>query len=306
MAGTACQSDAVKRRLSSTVGWATHTYPGRLIAAFGSSQAGNYASGLAFNAFLSMFPLILGLLAILGFATQSPVERAKVLNAILGFFPQTAHAELVTTFTGVQQHSGLLGIISLVGLLWGGSSLFTAMEFALSVIIGGRQRSFLRQRGMALVMTIVFVVSLVATVSITSIVAIPGVIWIFEPVVGLLVWWTFMLAIYRLVPNRTYRVSEVWPGVIIAGTAMEILTLLWPLYARLAHNFSTYGSTFALFFVLATWLYFLAQFILLGAVANRMHAGEADTRGLLGERLASRPKVAEASRTSGEVSQTGA
>ncbi|MGA8415989.1 MAG: YihY/virulence factor BrkB family protein [Candidatus Dormiibacterota bacterium] len=296
----------MKRRVTSIAGWATHTYPGRLIAAFGSSQAGNYASGLAFNAFLSMFPLILGLLAILGFATQSPDAKMKVLDAILGFFPQTAHAELVATFTGVQQHSGLLGIVSLVGLLWGGSSLFTGMEFALSVIIGGRQRSFLRQRGMALAMTILFVVALVATVGINSIVAIPGVIWIFEPVVGLLVWCGFMLAVYRLVPNRTHRVSETWPGVVIAGTAMEILTLLWPLYGRLSHNFSTYGSTFALFFVLASWLYFLAQFILLGAVANRMHAGEPDARGLLGERPASRQKVAEASRTGGEVSRTGA
>jgi membrane protein len=296
----------VKRRVTSIANWAGTTYPGRLIASFGSSQAGNYASGLAFNAFLSMFPLILGLLAILGFATQAASTSASVLNAILGFFPQSAHDELVKTFTSVQQHSGLFGIIGLVGLLWSGSSLFTSMEFSLGIILGARQRSFLRQRGMALAMTVLFVVALVATIGVNSLVALPGVVWFFEPIIGLLVWFGFMLAVYRLVPNHTYRVAELWPGVVIAGTAMELLTLLWPLYAGLSHNFSTYGSALALFFVLASWLYFLAEFILLGAVANRMHAGEPDARGLLGERVAGRTPVAEASRTGGEVSRTGA
>src|ERR1700681_2398268 len=111
---------SVKRWIASMATWAGTTYPGRLLAAFGSTHAGNYASGLAFNAFLSMFPLILGLLAVLGFATQAPSTKSSVLNAILGFFPQSAHDELVKTFTGVQQHSVLFGIIGLVGLLWSG------------------------------------------------------------------------------------------------------------------------------------------------------------------------------------------
>jgi membrane protein len=296
----------VKRLISSIATWAGATYPARLVSAFGSSQAGNYASGLAFNAFLSMFPLILGLLAILGFATQAASTRIAVLNAILGFFPTSAHDELVKSFTGVQQNSGLFGIVGLVGLLWSGGSLFTSMEFSLGMIIGARQRSFLRQRAMALAMTILFVVSLVTTVGINSLIALPGVVKFVEPLIGLVVWFVFMLAVYRLVPNRTHRVAELWPGVLIAGVAMEILTLLWPLYAGLTHNFSTYGSALALFFVLATWLYFLAEFILLGAVANRLHAGEPDARGLLGERLAGRASIVDVSRSGGEVSRTGA
>ena len=68
---------------------------------------------------------------------------------------------------------------------------------------------------------------------------------------------------------------------LLAGVLMEALTLLWPLYAGLTHGFSSYGTAFALFFVLATWLYFFAQFTLLGAVANRMHAGAPDARGLI-------------------------
>jgi membrane protein len=291
----------VKQFLTSIAKWLGASYPGRLIAAFGSSQAGNYASGLAFNAFVSMFPLILGLLAILGFVTQSASTRATVLAAILAFFPGDAHTALANAFTGVQKHSGLFGAVSVIGLVWSGSSLFTSMEFALGMVIGARQRPFLRQRGMALVLTILFVVSLVVTVGVNSLVALPGPGWAFEPLVGLLVWYAFMLAVYRLVPNRTYRVRELWPGVVIAGTAMEALTLLWPVYTGFSRGFSTYGSALALFFLLAAWLYFLAEFILLGAVANRMHVGAPDSRGLLAARDGRAP-VAKASQPDGGVS----
>jgi YihY family inner membrane protein len=294
----------VKQRIASIATWVGHTYPGRLAGAFGSSQAGNYASGLAFNAFLSMFPLILGLLAILGFATQSQGAQHSVLTAILAFFPRSASPELKSAFASVQHYSGLFGIVGVLGLLWSGSSLFTSMEFSLGMVIGARQRSFFRQRGMALVMTILFVVSLVLTVGVNSLINIGGLGWLFEPVVGLIVWFAFMLAVYRLVPNRTYRVRELWPGVVIAGTAMEILTLLWPLYTHIARNFSTYGAALALFFLLASWLYFLAEFILLGAAANHMHVGDPDVRGLLGEPITRQAPVAEGSRSRGEVSRT--
>jgi membrane protein len=294
----------VKRLIGSIATWVGHSYPGRLIAAFGSSQAGNYASGLAFNAFLSMFPLILGLLAILGFATQSSTTSDHVRTAILSFFPTDANTALTGAFEGIKQHPGLLGAIGIIGLLWSGGSLFTSMEFSLGMVIGTRQRPFLRQRGMALVMTILFVVSMVTTVGVNSLIALPGLGWLFEPVVGLIVWYAFMLAVYRLVPNRTYRVRNMWPGILIAGTAMEALTLLWPVYARLAHGFSTYGSVVGLFFVLASWLYFLAEFILLGAVANRMHCGDPETRGLLAARDRGRAPVAGGSQPSGGVSRS--
>jgi membrane protein len=292
----------VKERIGSLAKWAAGTYPGRLIAAFGSSQAGNYASGLAFNAFLSMFPLILGCLAVLGFATQSSSVSEHVQQAILTFFPSDASPALQSAFKGVQQHSGLLGAVSVVGLLWSGGSLFTSMEFSLGMVIGTRQRPFLRQRGMALVMTILFGVAIITTVGVNSLIALPGLGWLFEPVAGLIIWYAFMLAVYRLVPNRTYRLRDMWPGVLIAGTAMEALTLLWPVYTSLSHGFSTYGSALALFFILAAWLYFLAEFILLGAVANRLHAGEPETHGLLAARDRGRAPVASGSQPDGEVS----
>ena len=185
---------SVRRRIASITSWFGRSYPGRLIAAVGASQAGNYASAMAFTAFVSMFPLILGLLSLVGYATQSHGASAAALNAILGFFPSDAHDELAKLFVDIQKNRGTLGIVSVLGLVWSGSSLFTGMEFALGVVVGGRQRSFLRQRAMALVMTVLFVVALVVTIGVNSLIVLPGVIWGIEPVVGLVVWCALMLA----------------------------------------------------------------------------------------------------------------
>ncbi|MBV9100976.1 MAG: YihY/virulence factor BrkB family protein [Candidatus Dormibacteraeota bacterium] len=267
--------------LKSVIGGFLNSYPGRLIQAYAGSQAGNYASGLAFTAFISMFPLILGGLAVLGLATQSRDAEQHFLSAVLSFFPGDASKPLTAALDGVRHHSGLLGALGLVGLFWSGSSLFVAMEFALGRMLGARQRDFLRQRAMTALMTIVFVVAVVATIVVNSALSLLHGIAEVGPIIGLLVWYAFMAAVYRLVPNHTHRLREMWPGVLIAGTLMEVLTLLWPLYTGLSHGFSTYGVALALFFVLAAWLYFLAQFILLGAVANRMHAGRPSAHGLI-------------------------
>lgn len=265
-------------------GRAQRLYPTRLGRAYGESKASNYAAGLAFNLFMSMFPLMLGLLAIVGFVLRNPNQLAQVQSGLLSFFPPDAQAPLQKTLTQVRDRAGILGLIGIGGLIWSGSSLFTSMEFALGQMFGATQRSFLRQRLMALTMTAAFVVAIVVAVFVNTALAFVRSVPFAAPVVGAVVWIVFMMAIYRFVPNRTFAtVRQVWPGALLAGVLMEVLTLLWPLYAKITHGFSTYGSAFALFFLLATWLYFLSQLILLGAVANRMSQGTPEHKGAVAD-----------------------
>ena len=256
-------------------------YPVRLVRAYGDSKASSYAAGLAFNMFMSMFPLMLGLLAIVGLVLRSSGQQADVQALLLGFFPPDAHQALQRTLTSVRDHAGLLGLLGVAGLLWSGSGLFGSMEFALDEFYGAVQRDFLRQRLMALAMTGVFVVAVVVATFANAVVGLARGVPLIGPLVGLLTWFGLMVLIYRVVPNRTFEaVAQVWPGALLAAVLMEALTLVWPLYTRLAHGFDTYGSTFALFLLLATWLYLLCQVLLFGAVANRMRQGAPRTAGL--------------------------
>jgi HAMP domain-containing protein len=99
--------------------------------------------------------------------------------------------------------------------------------------------------------------------------------------VGSAVMILLLVALYRFVPNRTFRARDVIPGALVAGVCIEVLTLAFPLYARVAGGFNTYGAQFALFFLLATWFYLLSQLILLGAVYNKFRLGEPRARGLI-------------------------
>jgi hypothetical protein len=74
-----------------------------------------------------------------------------------------------------------------------------------------------------------------------------------------------------------------------AGVLMEIVTLAFPLYAKLVHGFNTYGHL----------AFLICQFMLLGAVLNRMLIGE-EAQWRVRERHVKRP-VARAPRSGSEA-----
>src|SRR5207253_1618562 len=164
------------------------------------------------KAFLSMFPLILGLLAVVGLLLRDQHLQAQVQAMVLGFFPADAHAALQHTMDSVRKRSGVLGLISILGLLWSGGSLFITLEFVLGKILGTQQRGFLRQRGMAFSMTAIFVVVVVLSVFANALAGFVKSVPYVGPVVGAIIWIGFMLSIYRLVPNRTFKLGAIWRG----------------------------------------------------------------------------------------------
>ena len=264
----------------------TGSRPVQVIKAYGNAQGSNYAAGLAFNAFLAMFPLILGILAIVGLAINNPDVQTSVYNGVVSVFPSDAHSQILAALTGVKHNAGILGIVSIAGLLWSGTSLFASMEFALTRIFGTNQRDTLRQRLMGLVMVLVFIAAVLVTVTANSAAALSPGAGILGAILGALVLIGLMMLIYRWVPNRTFALKEVWPGAVVAGALIELFSLLFPLYAKLSKGFGTYGQQFALFFLLATWLSFMSQFILIGAVFNKMRLGTPTDEGIFASSVA--------------------
>ena len=254
---------------------AKRTLPVRLAMAYGTSQASSYASVVAFNAFMTMFPLILGLLAVLGFVVRDQAIEGQVVKAIVGFFPTSGgqSTTIIDALEGVRHNAGVFGILSVGGLLYTGTNFFSALEFALDKVDGVPMRDFLHQRLMGLGMLLAFVAAVLASVGAGEVAALAS----FFPALGVLVGAPVMVAllclVYKIVPNRRRKWRQVLPGAVLGGVLIEALTLVWPLYTRVMHGFNTYGSAFALFFLLATWLFFLSQLILLGAVLNRLLEG---------------------------------
>jgi membrane protein len=255
--------------------------PVRILSAYGASQASNYAAALAFSGLLAMFPMMLGALAIVGLVIRDPAMEAKFLNLLLQLFPNTTQPQLIDALQSVSQSAGWMGLVSLGGLIWSASGIFSTMEFALTQIFGTKQRDMLRQKAMGLVMMLLLVVAVSITVAANALTGLFPMAWVTSLIVGAAVIVTLLVLLYRFVPNRTFRLSEVLPGAILAGVLIEVLSLGFPVYQRLSHGFNSYGAQFGLFFLLAAWLYLMSQVLLFGAVYNRFRLGEPTKKGLI-------------------------
>jgi hypothetical protein len=123
---------------------------GRLIRRYGEDRADLLVSVVAFNALFSMFPIALGVLAIVGLILRRPDDLAMAQAIVLSVVPANSAASLLQAIDGARQSAGLFGLLSLVGLLWAGSGLFDALEMALDRVYRVPSRSLVRQKLMGL------------------------------------------------------------------------------------------------------------------------------------------------------------
>ena len=255
--------------------------PVRVLQAFGASQAGNYASALAFNTLLAMFPLMLGILAIIGLSVRDPAAEARFQLLIIATFPSTAQPELIRALHGVKDSAGLLGIISIAGLIWSGSGIFATMEFAFAQIFGIPQRDTVRQKLMGFVMMIVLIVAVGVTVGANALVGLLPAAWLLSLSSARPRWSACSCCCTGWCRIARTRCARCCPARCSRACSSRCSSLAFPLYEHIAGGFNTYGAQFALFFLLAAWFYLLSNLVLLGAVYNKFRAGAPKKLGLI-------------------------
>lgn len=258
--------------------------PGQVYQRFSEIDGSLYAKGIAYNAFFAMFPIMIAIISIIGFVLRDPAVLAAVQQQIVAAFPPTVSGAITETLAGTARTAGLLGLTSLIGLLWSGSALFGAIEKAFSRVYGVAERSFVKQKLIAFGMIVVFAVLAVTSVSASSIGAfavsllqqtplgdIPELgflatllSWLISLVAGL----ALFLAIYRVYPSMHQTTRDILPGALLAAGLFFLLSQLFPLYLRFISDFGAFGAFFGFFFLLLTWLYFVGQIVMLGAVVN--------------------------------------
>ena len=258
--------------------------PGRVIRKFLEDQAPNWAALIAWNALLALFPIVLFAASLLGFALRLfGAANDAVYKTIFSVIPNDAgqQTEVIKAVSGVKSQSGLLFIIGLVGLLWGGSALFGVMEQAFAVIYHTRPRDFVRQKliafGMVFLFTILVGVAVATSAILPALKNIPdippvlysGVVaFILQVIVGTTAGFLLFGSIYYAIPNRKQQFRKVVPGALVAGVLFELITLLFPLYISLNNGINQYGKTFGLFFLLMTFFFFLGLITMIGVEVN--------------------------------------
>src|SRR2546426_10755107 len=247
--------------------------PGRVIRKFLEDQAPNWAALIAWNGLLALFPIVLFAASLLGFALRLFGEaNDAVYTTIFSVIPNDSgqQSEVIKAVSGVKSQSGLLFIIGLLGLLWGGSALFGIMEQAFAVIYHTRPRDFTRQKliavGMVFLFTILVGIAVATSAILPALKHIPNLpdflysgvaTFILQAIVGITAGVILFGTIYWVIPNRKQAFRKVIPGALLAGILFEVITLLFPLYLSLNKGINQYGATFGLLFILFTVFFFL-------------------------------------------------
>ncbi|MFZ0217374.1 MAG: YihY/virulence factor BrkB family protein [Candidatus Dormiibacterota bacterium] len=265
---------------------AQRSVPIRLVKKFGADRGTSLAVLIAWNFLTSLFPIVLAILAIGGFALSLVGEsQSSIENLVLQMFPGdngTGQA-ISSAIRGVQQRSGVFAILAVVSFLWSASGLFGTLEQVFADLDRRATRPFVHQKLMAVGMMLLFcLLAIVAVGSTTAVgflrtVPIPYVPeWIVHGatgplltvVVGLLSGIVLFFAIYFIVPTYRRHALRVLPGAIVGGAGFYLLTLVFPLYIQLNKGINQYGKEFAFLFTLLFFFYFLGLITVLGAEMN--------------------------------------
>ena len=244
-----------------------------LLERVGEVNGGLVSASVTLTIFVSIFPLMLVAIAVVGFLAAGDETVAPRLIENLGLSGTAAETleRAVDTASDSRQAASVVG---LVGLAWSGSAVAVALQQAVRAPWQERSQGIVdRLKGMAWLV--------VAALGFAAAIALGGVLnflpdelpkpllMVAAILVGLaaevaLFWWMFWGLGTRRVGGR-----DLLPGAILAGVGFEILKLVGTIYVPrlVASSSSLYGPLGVVFAILA-WLAFFARLIIYSSTLN--------------------------------------
>jgi len=250
----------------------------------GNAGAPLFSAALAFSTLFALFPLLLLFAGILGFFVEDDAQRAALIAQVVSIFPPIEQL-LSSALDSVVNQRGTLTIVGLVGLLWGASSFYAALDESMRRLFAGpRTRDFIQYRIRGLVTVLVLIGLMIGTLVLTSVLAyVSGItggdlLFYATPLGALAVMIVVVLAIYLFVPTAPPSLRDAWLPAVVAGTGIGLLTSLFGVLAPyLVGGLLAFG-VIATVFAALIWLNLSYQILLYGAAWARLRRDEAQGR----------------------------
>lgn len=233
-----------------------------------SELNGNHlASAITLAGFISLFPLLLVAIAVLGFFSHQSVNLAADVVDRLGLTGDAA--TIVTQAVERAEHSRkAASVIGIAGLLWSGLGLVGAIQYGLNTVWQVKGRG-LRDKlsGLAWLVgaAVLFLASFAGTAAI-------GFVPLLAPlgiVVGLAVDLGLWLWTMKELTNRDVGWKALLPGAVLGAVGLEVLKVVGSIWVprAVASSSALYGSLGVVFAVLA-WLLFFGRLLVYASVVN--------------------------------------
>lgn len=244
---------------------------------FGAIGGGPLSSSLALAAFLSLFPLLLVLIAVVGFLSSGNADFATTVVSDLGLQGRAAEVveDAISTAESSRRTASVLGVI---GLLWAGLAVVGTLQHALNAAWQTKGRGLLDRLvavGWLLGAGALFLASVALGPALRLT---PGTARPLAVLVGLAVTTFLFLWTYHLLGNSNVRWRVHLPGALLVASGFEILKVIGAFYVprAIASASALYGAIGTVFAILA-WFAIYGRLIVYGAVLNvvryERHAG---------------------------------
>lgn len=253
------------------------TLPVRVVARYLGRNGPNQATLIAWNLLFATFPLVLLAVTAAGELYRDPGAGERVARAVAQLLPGGRDQAVLSALQSFHRNAGWTAVVGGIGLVWSGTSLFSAMDTAFSGLSGGHTRGFLTQKLTGVALTAALALLAVPVVlSSTLLAALPagaglpaplrsaGAAAGLQALASVIVGWILFSLVYRLAPARALRMRATLRGALVGAVLFELLSLAFPLYLHLAHGFAAYGATFALFFLILAFVFLVAQVMVMG------------------------------------------
>ncbi len=255
---------------------------------FGDDRGGSLSALLTFYGFLSLFPLLLLLVTILGFfggGEHSFVRRVE--NSAFSQFPVVG-TKLSTNIHGLQGRNIFGLVVGIVVVLWGSQGALQTAQYAQAEIwnIPGVNRpSFWARLGRTGSMMVVLGLFLLASTLLAGLVTIGhhgGLAVVGAVVSSLVVNVGLFVVAFRLLTPKQIPWNDMVPGAIVGAVGWTVLQYLGGVLVEhsLRNTSKEYGA-FALVLGLIGFLYLAAQVTLYAAEINVVRARHLWPRGLV-------------------------
>ena len=253
----------------------------RTIKEMSADDATHMAAGLAYYAVLSLFPLTVGLISLLGLILEPESLEGDVFGFLQEYIPVSKEV-LSANIESTGRIRGFLGVISFLGLFWSASLMFGAITRSVNRAWDIHEdRPFyidkVRNIGMALSVAPLFLMSIGTTTALQSLshVELPLVgtmpildndgINAISRVLPFFFTLSIFLLIYKFTPNTETHWRYIWPGAVLAAVMFEVFKSVFVFYLENYSNYDEVYGSLASVIALLAWTYFSGLILIAGA-----------------------------------------
>jgi membrane protein len=262
---------AVLERLRSTYGarWPWLGVALDVQKRFGDLNGGSLAASVALAGFLSLFPLVLVAIAVVGFFASNRPDLAGDAIGFLGL-PRSGDAAsaLTTAIDTASESRRAASVVGFVGLLWSALGLVGALQYVYDSAWQVKGRG-LKDKVFGLAWLVGAALLFVTSFAVTAALRFVPLLAPLNVLVGLGLSTALFLWTAKVLANRDVGWRSLVPGAVLGAVGFEVLKVLGGIYVPLAVASSSalYGSIGVVFAILA-WLLIFSRLVVYSAVLN--------------------------------------